>query len=110
MRTWSLGGPVLCVAWCPDPRLRLVSGVVGSSVVLLASGTGTEEAAEAAREALQVGVGAGVGGWASGLWAASRCSGGEQEGAGGRGGNGCKRVISGHATWVSSRGRGGTGY
>lgn len=59
MRTWSLGGPVLCVAWCPDPRLRLVCGVVGSSVVLLASGTGPEEAAEAAREALQVGGGCG---------------------------------------------------
>ncbi|EFJ41352.1 hypothetical protein VOLCADRAFT_98698 [Volvox carteri f. nagariensis] len=54
-RTWQLGaGPVAAVSWCPNPALRLVSGVVGSSVVLVGSGTGAEEAEEAAAQVLQV--------------------------------------------------------
>ncbi|GLC45419.1 Ribosome bioproteinsis protein 1 [Pleodorina starrii] len=54
-RSWQLGaGPVAAVAWCPNPALRLVSAAVGSSVVLLHSGTGPEEAEAAAEEALRV--------------------------------------------------------
>ncbi|PNW76993.1 hypothetical protein CHLRE_10g417950v5 [Chlamydomonas reinhardtii] len=53
-RTWVLEGPVSAVAWCPQAGLRLVSAAVGNCVVLLPSGTGPEEAEEAAAEALRV--------------------------------------------------------
>ncbi|KXZ47270.1 hypothetical protein GPECTOR_36g122 [Gonium pectorale] len=53
-RSWQLGGPIACVAWCPAPALRLVSAVVGNRVVLMHSGTGHEDSAAAAAEALQV--------------------------------------------------------
>lgn len=32
MATWQLGGAVHAVAWCPDPKLQLLSAVVGSKV------------------------------------------------------------------------------
>ena len=38
LRTWPLGGLVRCVAWCPAPETRLLSAVVGKSVVLLPAG------------------------------------------------------------------------
>lgn len=38
LRTWALGGPVVCVAWCPAPAARLLSAVVGKSVLLLPPG------------------------------------------------------------------------
>lgn len=60
MHTWQLGGPgggdsqpVVAVAWCPSPALRLVSAAVGRRVVLLPSRVGGEEADAAAREALK---------------------------------------------------------
>ncbi|GIL57090.1 hypothetical protein Vafri_12368 [Volvox africanus] len=53
-RTWQLGaGPVAAVAWCPNPALRVISAVVGSCVVMMASGTGPEGAEGEAEQALQ---------------------------------------------------------
>ncbi len=51
-RTWDLGESVVCVAWCPDPALRLVSAVSGKRVVLLASTVASEEV----QMALQCGI------------------------------------------------------
>ena len=37
-RMWNLAAKVHCVAWCPDPALRLVSAVCENKVVLLPAG------------------------------------------------------------------------
>ena len=49
MKTWSLGGPVSSVAWCPANGSQLFSACVGSKLALLVAGIGgdTEAAAEA---------------------------------------------------------------
>ena len=52
-RTWDLGAKVHCVAWCPDQALRLVSCVAENKAMLLESGIGGPDVAEAARLALQ---------------------------------------------------------
>ncbi len=57
-RTWQLGaGPVAAVAWCPLPGPRLLSAAVGSSVLVLPSGTGPEESGAAAEEVIRVRAG-----------------------------------------------------
>ena len=38
VRTWQLGGPVACVAWCPNPALRILAAVVDTMAELLWSG------------------------------------------------------------------------
>ena len=37
-RTWTLGEPLKCVAWCPNPALALLAAAVNTSVLLLATG------------------------------------------------------------------------
>ncbi|KAK9829975.1 hypothetical protein WJX72_008983 [[Myrmecia] bisecta] len=54
MHTWALGGPVHCTAWCPNNALRILAAVVDKKVVLLPSGTGTEEVEAAAVQALKL--------------------------------------------------------
>ncbi|KAI8473407.1 MAG: NUC169 domain-containing protein [Monoraphidium minutum] len=55
-RTWQLGGPVVSLAWCPNPELQLLSAAVGSRVVLLPSGLGGPAVDAAAAAALQLPV------------------------------------------------------
>lgn len=43
-RTWTLGGVIQCVAWCPNAALSLLAAAVDTRVILLPSGTGTDEA------------------------------------------------------------------
>ncbi len=40
MRTWELGSPVHCVAWCPNADLRILAAAFDKKVVLLPSGAG----------------------------------------------------------------------
>jgi ribosome biogenesis protein ERB1 len=54
MRTWDLGAPVVCVAWCPAAATRLLAAAAGKSLLLLPSGVGGEAAAAAAAEALRL--------------------------------------------------------
>jgi ribosome biogenesis protein ERB1 len=54
VRTWDLGGPVQCVAWCPMPGPRLLSACVGSKLIMVHAGLGGAEEAQAAMEALKV--------------------------------------------------------
>lgn len=37
-RTWTLGEPLKCVAWCPNPGLALLAAAVDTRVLLLATG------------------------------------------------------------------------
>jgi hypothetical protein len=54
MRTWHLGAPVVCVAWCPAPATRLLAAAADKAVLLLPSGVGGEAVAAAAAEALRL--------------------------------------------------------
>ncbi len=38
VRVWQLGAPVGCVAWCPNPALRILSAVADKTAVLVWSG------------------------------------------------------------------------
>ena len=40
-RTWTLGGVVHCVAWCPNSSLSLLAAAVDTRVVLLPTGAFT---------------------------------------------------------------------
>ena len=40
-RTWTLGGAVHCVAWCPNAALSLLAAVVDTRVILLPTGAPT---------------------------------------------------------------------
>lgn len=51
---WRLDGAVVCVAWCPDPKLQLLGAAVGNSIVLLPVGVAGAEVEEAARQACTV--------------------------------------------------------
>ncbi|KAK9831813.1 hypothetical protein WJX74_010419 [Apatococcus lobatus] len=53
MRSWDLQAPIHCVAWCPNPSLRLLSAASASRLVLVPSGTGTQEVERGAAEALE---------------------------------------------------------
>ena len=37
-RTWTLGGVVHCVAWCPNASLSLLAAAVDTRVILLPTG------------------------------------------------------------------------
>lgn len=37
-RTWTLGGVVHCVAWCPNASLSLLAATVDTRVILLPTG------------------------------------------------------------------------
>ena len=52
--SWQLGEAVVCVAWCPNPALQLLSAAVGNQVVLLPCGVAGDEVDAAARAACQV--------------------------------------------------------
>lgn len=52
--SWQLGEPVMCVAWCPNPKLQLLAAAVGSKVVLLPFGLAGDEVEGAAKAACQV--------------------------------------------------------
>ncbi|KAL3150329.1 Ribosome biogenesis protein 1 [Trebouxia sp. C0010 RCD-2024] len=52
-RTWTLGGAVHCVAWCPNPTLSLLAAAVDTRVILLPTGAGTDDANRAIAEILR---------------------------------------------------------
>lgn len=52
--SWQLGEPVVCVSWCPNPKVQLLAAAVGSKVVLLPFGLAGDEVEEAAKAACQV--------------------------------------------------------
>lgn len=65
--SWQLGGssgssgssvePVVCVAWCPDPKLQLLAAAVGNKLVLLPVGVSGDEVEAAGKAACQVRLG-----------------------------------------------------
>ncbi|DBA78870.1 hypothetical protein WJX77_008759 [Trebouxia sp. C0004] len=52
-RTWILGGAIRCVAWCPNSGLSLLAAAVDTRVILLPTGTGTDEAQTATSQTLR---------------------------------------------------------
>ncbi|DBA79318.1 hypothetical protein WJX79_003853 [Trebouxia sp. C0005] len=52
-RTWTLSGVIHCVAWCPNPGLSLLAAAVDTRVILLPTGTGTDEAQAATSQTLR---------------------------------------------------------
>lgn len=52
--SWQLGEPVVCVAWCPDPKLQLLAAAVGNKLVLMPCSVAGDEVEEAGRAACQV--------------------------------------------------------
>lgn len=52
--SWQLGAPVVCVAWCPNPKLQLLAAAVGNNLVLLPCSLVGEEVEDAAKAACQV--------------------------------------------------------
>lgn len=62
LRGWDLGDPVLCVAWCPGSAVRLAAAAAGNRVVLLPTGTGTEEQEASTLSTLGASVTAAAGG------------------------------------------------
>lgn len=46
VNTWSLGGPVVGLAWNPSPVHHLLAAVVGDRVVFICTGTGDEDSTE----------------------------------------------------------------
>lgn len=67
-RTWKLGEPVVCVAWCPNPALQLLGAAVGKKVVLLLSGLGGDAVEAAAKQACKVGCSPSAVLWRSVMW------------------------------------------
>lgn len=54
--SWKLGESVVCVSWCPNPKLQLLAAAVGNNLLLLPVSMAGEEVEEAARQACQVRV------------------------------------------------------
>ncbi|GBF97452.1 hypothetical protein Rsub_10375 [Raphidocelis subcapitata] len=90
-RSWELGGPVMSLAWCPNPELQLLSAAVGSRLVLLPSGLGGAAAEAAAAAALDLGAAGGGGGDAAPLAAWRAREGGGAEIV-------CRHPVT-HVTW-----------
>jgi ribosome biogenesis protein ERB1 len=52
LKTWRLGAPVSCVAWCPDAALSLFAAAAGPALLLVPAGVGPPAARAATGAAL----------------------------------------------------------